>query len=228
MTPPQNTSAPTQPTSKPEQNWGQQTRETVQGGQNSGAQSMNQGMPQQGMGQSMGQTVAQSTGQGMGQFSAEEWNTLVNTPLKVGQAVMFASHTGLGAVIGLAQEAMAMGKALQELSSQGSSSALLNTLGQQVKGMIQSAQSGGANPFADATQDPAAARQQALMAIQQASAILRKASPQDASAYKQYVFDLARKVAEAAKEGGFMGIGGQAISAEEDAILRELSNALRS
>jgi hypothetical protein len=54
----------------------------------------------------------------------------------------------------------------------------------------------------------------------------QKASPEEATAYKQWLVDLARCAAEAANEGGVMGFGGVAVSAAEMDALDDMIKAL--
>jgi hypothetical protein len=60
------------------------------------------------------------------------------------------------------------------------------------------------------------------------AALLDGKAPEDAAAFKAWLEDLARRVAEAAKEGGFLGFGGVQVSAAEQATLTEISAALRT
>ena len=43
---------------------------------------------------------------------------------------------------------------------------------------------------------------------------------------RQWLRDISQKVAEAAKEGGFLGIGGERVSPAEQATLEEIDEAL--
>jgi len=53
-----------------------------------------------------------------------------------------------------------------------------------------------------------------------------KGGVDDIEAYGQWVFTAAQKAAEAAKEGGFFGIGGTAVSDAEKAALATLTTVL--
>ena len=48
----------------------------------------------------------------------------------------------------------------------------------------------------------------------------------DASAYKRWCTEVARDVANAAKEGGFLGFGGERVSDEERAMMARIESAL--
>ncbi|MEO7020780.1 MAG: hypothetical protein ABI234_11570 [Ktedonobacteraceae bacterium] len=160
-------------------------------------------------------------------YSDVEWKTLLSAPLKVGKAMMFASPSG---PIGLVQETKAMFDSLQTLLAQKSTSPLLNALGQSAKTIMDSARS--SNPqqviteLAGTSRDPNVCRTDALNDCQQASVLLRNTSPQDAGEYKQFVFNCAQKVAEAANEGGMLNTGGSRISPAEQDLLRDVAGAL--
>jgi len=51
-------------------------------------------------------------------------------------------------------------------------------------------------------------------------------SPEDAEAYKGFVMSVGQAAAEAHKEGGFVGIGGKQVSAEEQAALDQIRSVL--
>jgi hypothetical protein len=52
-------------------------------------------------------------------------------------------------------------------------------------------------------------------------------APGDTAAFKSWLRQISQHVAEAAKEGGFLGIGGVAVSEAEKATLAEISSALK-
>jgi hypothetical protein len=59
--------------------------------------------------------------------------------------------------------------------------------------------------------------------LRQALAILQaKAGPDDLAAYKGFVLAVVQAVAEANREGGFAGIGGEEVSEREQAALDEM------
>jgi hypothetical protein len=49
----------------------------------------------------------------------------------------------------------------------------------------------------------------------------------DAAAFKAWLRQISQHVAEASKEGGFLGIGGEQVSDAEKATLKEISGALK-
>lgn len=66
----------------------------------------------------------------------------------------------------------------------------------------------------------------ALDRARAALAALRAKSPGDVGAYQSFSKQLAERVAQAAKEGGFLGIGGERVSESEKKMLASLDEAL--
>ncbi len=58
------------------------------------------------------------------------------------------------------------------------------------------------------------------------SLLTEKASPEEAEQFRQWAMNVAEGVAKAAKEGGFLGIGGDQVSAGEKSTLQEIASAL--
>ena len=54
----------------------------------------------------------------------------------------------------------------------------------------------------------------------------KKVKLDEAQGFKQWLVAVTQKVAEAAKEGGFLGFGGTQVSEQEAATIKELSTAL--
>jgi hypothetical protein len=67
----------------------------------------------------------------------------------------------------------------------------------------------------------------ATEAARRAAAVLReRGSELDRLAYREFVLGVARKVAEAAREGDFLGLGGRLVSDAERAAIRAVAAAL--
>ncbi|MGE0824224.1 MAG: hypothetical protein AB7G75_37285 [Candidatus Binatia bacterium] len=67
----------------------------------------------------------------------------------------------------------------------------------------------------------------ALEKCRQAIAILTpKATPQEVREIKEWIITVSESVANAAKEGAFLGFGGQRVSDEEVAVLQEIKEVL--
>ena len=63
--------------------------------------------------------------------------------------------------------------------------------------------------------------------LRQVADVVDTKAPGDAVAFKTWLRQISQHVAEAAKEGGFLGIGGVAVSDAEKATLAEVSKALK-
>ncbi len=69
--------------------------------------------------------------------------------------------------------------------------------------------------------------EQCLQDCQQVKSLLEeKAAPTEASEYKEWAMSVAEKVAMSAKEGGFLGFGGERVSAGEKEMLHKIASAL--
>ena len=151
-------------------------------------------------------------------YTAEEWDLLTRGPFTAVMAVVTASPSG---PIGVIKELSAVGRVLQEASQSGETNALINALVSDVKA--------GYSPSGTTQQgqQPEEIKDLALKTCQEVAALLaRKAPVPEAEGFKRWLLTAAQQAAEAAKEGGFLGIGGVRISAAEQAVLAELAGSL--
>ena len=64
--------------------------------------------------------------------------------------------------------------------------------------------------------------------VREALALLgTKATPEELASYKQMIVMVAEKTAKASKEGGFLGFGGERVSAGEQAFLDQVKSLLQ-
>jgi hypothetical protein len=148
-------------------------------------------------------------------FTADEWKKVAAAPFMAGMIVTMADLSG---IIGLTKEAAAVGKVIME-SAASSSSELIRGLGESFKG--------GARPEMPALpKDREQARTSFVQMCALAAAAVAAKSPAEAQEFKAWLMSIARKAAEAAKEGGFLGFGGTQVSAQEQAALSQLGTAL--
>jgi hypothetical protein len=146
-------------------------------------------------------------------FNAEDWSTVVDGPLYAGLRVIAADRGGT------LRESMAMGRVYQEARAKQGASSLLDELIKSPPSIDQERLQAAGGDLSAVTAEH----------LRNAMSILEsKATPADVDAYKRFVMTVAQAVAEAHKEGGFLGIGGQRVSAAEDQALDEISLALGS
>jgi hypothetical protein len=74
---------------------------------------------------------------------------------------------------------------------------------------------------------PAEIKDKCIETLRQAAAVIDAKAPGDAAAFKGWLRQISQHVAEASKEGGFLGIGGVPVSEAEKATLPEISSALK-
>jgi hypothetical protein len=153
-------------------------------------------------------------------FTAEEWNQIRRAPFMAGLAVVAASPSG---PFGVVKEMFAVGKMLAEVKTQGSSNDLVKAL---VADLEASAKEQSA-PAELKGKGPDEIKSYAIESLRQAAALIeKKAKPEEAQGFKQWLVSVGQKVSEAAKEGGFLGFGGTQVSEQEAATIKELSTAL--
>jgi hypothetical protein len=157
-------------------------------------------------------------------FTPEEWRQLLRSVSLAGVAVTAASPSG---PIGVVKEMFAAGKIVARAKTDGASNELIKAVAADLatpEGRAQATE-GIQTEFAGATPDQIKAR--AIESLRRAAAILdAKADPQEAREFKLWLRSIAQEVAAAAKEGGFLGIGGERVSEAEQVALREIAEAL--
>jgi hypothetical protein len=156
-------------------------------------------------------------------FTPEEWRQLLQSPMLAGMAVTAADPSGL---FGLVKEGLAASRALAEAKTAPAANELIKAVVadfETAEGR-DAARDGLKAHFAGAK--AADVKPKAIAALRDVSTLLATKAPEDASAFKSWLEDLARRVAEASKEGGFMGFGGVQVSDAEKATLAEISAAL--
>jgi hypothetical protein len=153
-------------------------------------------------------------------FTADEWSQIQRAPFMAGLAVVAASPSG---PFGVVKEMFAVGKMLAEVKAQGTSSDL-------VKALVAELETGAREQSAPAElrgKAPDQVRSYAIESLRQVTALVaNKAKPDEAQGFNQWLVAVAQKVAEAAKEGGFLGFGGTQVSEQEATTIKELSTAL--
>jgi hypothetical protein len=156
-------------------------------------------------------------------FPPEEWRQLLRSLSLAAVAVTAASPSG---PIGVVKEMFAAGKIVARARTEASNELIKALAGDLATpdGRAQATQ-GMEAEFAGASADQIKAR--AIEALRRAAAIVdAKADPQEAREFKMWLGSISQEVAEAAKEGGFLGMGGERVSEAERTALREISEAL--
>jgi branched-subunit amino acid aminotransferase/4-amino-4-deoxychorismate lyase len=148
-------------------------------------------------------------------FTAEEWQTLLKLPFKLGVTLMVVAPSG---PIGLTKETMALAKVPFALAQASSANALVSALAVELQAQAKDIVKAEESSFKHS--DPITYKGQTMAACKTAAAALGKASAEDAGAYRTWVLAVGQQVAEAAKENGVL------FSDQEKALLKELGEAL--
>ena len=152
-------------------------------------------------------------------FTPQEWALLRTTPHLVAAAVASAGRSGL---IGTLKEALAACQ--RAYAGQAGASPLVQELSTPEEVKAGQAAVRELVPLSNAS---TAAEQLRLAAVQNLSSALQlldaKQLAAESSCYGQWVMEIATAVAQAAKEGAFLGLGGKRVSDAEAALLAELA-----
>jgi hypothetical protein len=157
-------------------------------------------------------------------FSSDEWKTLLQSVMAPGLAITAAEPGGLW---GLLQESFASGKMLATTKMDTASNPL-------IKAVVEDfATSEGRTLARDGLTEhlsgkrPSEVKNACIDILSKVDGILSAKAPSDAAAFKNWLRDISKNVAEASTEGGFFGIGGVTVSDPERATLAEISGALK-
>jgi len=165
------------------------------------------------------------------EFSEEEWFLLSSTPAMIGAAMSAAAPSG---VIGTVKEMTAsMRGSVQGLKDYPDSELItallekaenwdeakekMSDYREKAKSRLESADIKSREDLQKHVLEDCAAA---------AKLVDAKCSPAEAQLYKEWSVKIANKVAEAAKEGGILGFGGERVSAEETALIEKIEAAL--
>jgi hypothetical protein len=146
-------------------------------------------------------------------FSDAEWAKVRMAPMAAVYLVTSASPSGFR---GTGQELAAAAGAVKAAASDASPTSLV---GMAFGGGLTKAE-------LERMSGEAPARPQAVAVIRDGLAAVKAKSAADAAAYRAMILSVATKTAEAAKEGGFLGIGGTQVSAEEQVAITDITAAL--
>jgi hypothetical protein len=150
-------------------------------------------------------------------YSDEEWRVLVRAPLVAGLAISLADP---GGPIEVTKETLA---ALKAARNPPSGDELLVAVSQDLNDQIRTQE----KPMEDLEIRGRAARKQVVKELATVNGILdAKATPQEAASFRLWLVQAAEGTAEAAKEGGFLGVGATQVSKGESAMLEEIRTIL--
>jgi hypothetical protein len=156
-------------------------------------------------------------------FTDEEWAEVMAAPMIVGMAVTLSDPSGLW---GIMKESIASGQALVQARADAAGSALAKAITDDLETSEGRTAARAKVKASVSGTTPAEMKAAALAALASAARIVGSRAPDEAPAFRAFLNGVAMKVAEASKEGGFLGFGGVAVSDAEKATLDEVRAAL--
>jgi hypothetical protein len=155
-------------------------------------------------------------------FTGEEWVRLERAPIVAGMAISLADP---GGPIEAVKESMATIKTVTEAAHSGGRGELVDAVAKSVAERAQHRRS----PLGDFKPRGALAGQQILDELGAVNELIgEKATPGEAAAFREWLLEAAKRAADAAKEGGFMGFNAQRVSEGEQQMLDRLRDVLSS
>jgi hypothetical protein len=148
-------------------------------------------------------------------FTEDEWSKIRSSPIAVTLYVVSASPSG---VTGLSKEVLAAGDALKTIVQDALPTSLVDVAFGSFEGKLELGKDEGL--------DERAPRTSMLGIVRAAAAAVKANSPADARSFGDTLVAMSRTVAEASKEGGFLGIGGTRVTAEEEHAIADISSAV--
>ncbi len=155
-------------------------------------------------------------------FDSEQWQLLIDVPPLAGTAVMVAGKSGLGTL----KEAAAVAKSVIGVRNEYGDNSLIQALlharlEEKDRSAIEKRDSKLLAMDSEQLANETVARCQQVRVL-----VDTVCEPAEAAGYKQWVVDVANQVANAAKEGGLLGIGGQRVSQGEADMIQRIQKAL--
>jgi hypothetical protein len=155
-------------------------------------------------------------------FSDEEWARLVRAPLVASMAISLADP---GGPIEAVKESMAAIRTVTEAAQSGNRGELIDEV---AKGFTEKAQH-RKSPLGDFKPRGAMAGEEILEELRAVNQLVtEKSTPEEAAAFREWLLTSAKRSAEAAKEGGFLGFRAERVSEGEQRMLDKLGEALSS
>ena len=153
-------------------------------------------------------------------FTDEEWTRLGRAPIVAGMAISLADP---GGPIEAFKEMHASLKSVLEAAQEGGRGELVESVAKDVTAAARERK----NPAAGFKPRGAMAGQEILDELSAVNELVtRKAAPEEAAAFRAWLLDTAKRAAEAAKEGGFMGFKAERVSEGEQRMLDKLGEVL--
>lgn len=158
-------------------------------------------------------------------YTEDEWQLLIDGPALVGTAVLLAGESGMG---GSFKESMAIASQILNGRKNYPDTELVQSIvASRIKDRDRTTVENrhDDNPYLGLEPKELLAR--VVETCRQINTLLRmKSTTDETSSYKAWMMEIGQAVAEAAKEGSILGIGGERVSEAEIHALDEIRTAL--
>jgi hypothetical protein len=149
-------------------------------------------------------------------FTEEEWERLGRAPLVAGMAISLADP---GGPIEAIKESSAALKTLMDAAREGNHGEFVHAIAQDVAAKAQRRE----NPLAGFKPDNRNALPEIKDELRAVNALLlAKATAEEVAEFREWLKTAAQRAALAAREGGFLGFGGEQVSEREQQMLDTL------
>jgi hypothetical protein len=156
-------------------------------------------------------------------FTSEEWARVLGAPMIAGIAVTAAEPGGLW---GAVKESVAVASTIGKAKSQGEQNALIDEVVAAYGTSEGRDQARGVLKHEAAGRKPPEVVEAAIAELDAVARVVAAKAPNEAAGFKAWLGEIADKVAEAGTEGGFLGFGGEKVSAAEKATLDKIASVL--
>jgi hypothetical protein len=153
-------------------------------------------------------------------FTDEEWARLERAPIVAGMGISLADP---GGPIEAVKESLAAIKTMLEAAKSGGHGDLADAVSKSAADKAQKRHS----LLGDFKPRGALAGEEILEELRAVNELLaQKATPEEAAEFREWLLSAAKRTAEAAKEGGFLGFNAQRVSEGEQRMLDKLAEVL--
>lgn len=156
-------------------------------------------------------------------FTTEEWKKLIEAPMLAGIAVTAADPSGLW---GTLKEGIAASGALARVKVDGDADPLIKAIAAEYETSEGRSVARDGLKARLAGGKPADISGTAVSALKDVASLLDAKAPENAAAVRRWLASISQAVADASKEGGFLGFGGVQVSDAEKATLAQVGAAL--
>jgi len=154
-------------------------------------------------------------------FTPQEWAKVLESILAAGVAIAAADPSGWW---GTFKEAAAGTPVLAEAKNSPNSNELIRSAIADFERSDDGSILAMRERFSHGK--PAESVRRSLESLKEAATIIDTKAPDEAGAFKSWLYEISKKVAEAAVEGAILGFGGVRVSKAEQATLKDISKAL--